>query len=44
MDYSKLHWYSDNEFGSVYSLLDFPNILIHINEEDEIVKVELLDI
>lgn len=42
MDFSKLHWYSDNEEYSVYSIIEFPNIILHIDMDTyEILDVEL---
>ena len=44
MNYDYLHWYSDNEDLSIYSLKDFPNVILHIDIENEkVVHVEILD-
>lgn len=44
MDFSKLHWYSDNEDYSIYSIIDFPNIILHIDMNTyEILKVDLIN-
>lgn len=42
IDYSKLHWYSDNEDFSVYSIIDFPDILVYI-KDDKIIEVSMLN-